>query len=495
MRDRRIVSWLFILPTALACGWHVVVASGGALSSYRIASLAAGLAIASWALRVGVGSPPGVAARMAFSTSAVALFWLSAIELALDHATILALGLLFLLACASVHFTTLFALTGARREGGAGRLLVKLGLSLSMVMTLLWGIEGAFRVLRPVRLYDIIPDDPAAGSSMVQRQGGRPVGRPGFRGQFIHPEFPGCRVEFNDWGLRDGLDEATSPLAGERSVVVLGDSMTFGTGVALEEVFHETVEQRAAEISSAPLRVYCGAIPGYSTLQELEMLQELLPKTRPDVVVVGVFEGNDFQDSWAAEVDQAGREALLPKSSTFERFVRGVFHVRYWATSSAAFQALNLELTLVHLGLIDARVHTNLFLEECLLAEPPPLVARLRENVVDQLVAMRELCEENGARLLLLVIPDAIQAVPERYDAFLALKPESDRARFERLGFHAGFLARLEERGLSYVDMLPELERESRGGEACYFLEGHLNVRGHAVAERVLVPALASALK
>lgn len=496
MRDRRAVAWLFLLPTVLALGWHLLVTvERGGLTSYRLAAFAVGAVIVVWSQRARGGARPGVLGRLVFAAAAVVLFWLSAVEFALGHVTILALGLLFLLGCAAIHFTVLFGLTGSRGEAGPSRLFVRIGLSLSMVIVMLWGIEGLFRVLRPVQLYDIIPDDPAAGSSMELRASGRPVGRPGFRGQFIHPEFPGCRIEFNAWGLRDGLDEASSPAAGERSVVVLGDSMTFGTGVALEEAFHERIEQRAGEITSAPLRVYGAAIPGYSTLEELEMLEELAPKARPDVVVVGVFEGNDFQDSWAAEVEEKGRQELASTISTFERFVRGVFQVRYWATSSATFQALNLELTLVHLGLIDARVHTNLFLDDCLLVEPPPLVGRLRENVVGQLVRMGERCEELGAKLVLLIIPDAIQAVPARFDAFLAIKPTEARESFSRLDFHAGFVAQLKENGLSCVDMLSELERDSVAGEACYFLEGHLNVRGHEVASRLLVPALAKLLK
>ena len=80
---------------------------------------------------------------------------------------------------------------------------------------------------------------------------------------------------------------------------------------------------------------------------------------------------------YAAEAATKGRQTLAPVTSTFERFVEGVLHVRFWATSSAAFQALSLELWLVELGLTDPRVHTNLFLDQCLLVEEPPLVDRL----------------------------------------------------------------------------------------------------------------------
>jgi hypothetical protein len=367
---------------------------------------------------------------------------------------------------------------------------VRIGLALSALLVLLCAVEGAFRAVASVRLYDIVPDDPALGSSMVRREDGRPVGRPGFRGQFIHPEFRGCRVEFNAWGLRDGLDEATPPAEGEASVLVLGDSMSFGTGVALEETFQERLEARAGEITARPLRVYGAAIPGYSTVEELAMLRELAPNARPAVVVVGVFEGNDFQDSWALEAAAKGREALASAESAFGLFLGGVLRLRFWATSSAAFQALSLELWLVELGLTDPRVHTNLFLDQCLLVDVPPLVERLRDNVVEQLVAIRRQCDEIGAALVLLIIPDCIQAVPQRYDAYLRLQPEPDRAGFSRLAFHRAFVQQLEQRGLRCVDLLPRIEAEANAGVACNFLEGHLNARGHEVAAQALAPVL-----
>lgn len=491
MRDLRGVAWLFIGPTVVAVLWQLFMVLGrGEVTAYRGSALAVGALVLLWCVPLRRNVAPGVLYRLLFAVLAAGLFWLSALEFALDHVTILAWGLLFLMAAATVHATVLFGVVGGRRDGAAGRLLLRIGLSLSMVMVLLWGIEGAFRAVSSVRLYDIIPDDPTAGSSMVHRETGRPVGRPGFRGEFIHPEFRGCRVEFNAWGLRDGIDEATPPAAGDASVVVLGDSMTFGTGVALEQTFQELLEARAGEITPRPLRVYGGAIPGYSTLEELAMLEELMPKARPDVVIVGVFEGNDFQDSWAAEAAAKGREGLAPKRSTFGTFVSGVLNVRFWATSSAAFQALSLELVLVELGLTDPRVHTNLFLDECLLTDVPPLIDRLRDNVIDQLAMIEKHCDEAGAKLVLLIIPDSIQSVPARYDAFLRLRPEAAIGTFSRTAFHEAFLAKLRERGLQCADMLPAIEHEASKGVECYFLEGHLNVRGHQVAAEVLAPVL-----
>jgi lysophospholipase L1-like esterase len=67
-----------------------------------------------------------------------------------------------------------------------------------------------------------------------------------------------------------------------RSVVFVGDSSVYGHGVDPEESFPALV----ATLSSDHIRSLNLAAPGYSTIQSLKVLEAVLPRERPELVVV-----------------------------------------------------------------------------------------------------------------------------------------------------------------------------------------------------------------
>ncbi|MFP5286792.1 MAG: SGNH/GDSL hydrolase family protein [Thermoanaerobaculia bacterium] len=109
--------------------------------------------------------------------------------------------------------------------------------------------------------------DPASGYSL----------RPGFRGRQIASsgEFE-TAVEISQLGIRDHLHTAVP----RPPVLALGDSMTFGEGVPADRAWPAVLEREAG------LRVYNGGVPGYSTCQMIGRARTLLPRLRPDFVVV-----------------------------------------------------------------------------------------------------------------------------------------------------------------------------------------------------------------
>lgn len=111
--------------------------------------------------------------------------------------------------------------------------------------------------------------DPASGYTL----------RPGFRGREI--AFTGefeTAVEIGRLGLREHPHTA-----GPRpSVLALGDSMTFGEGVPADRTWPAVLERESG------IRVYNGGVPGYSTCQMTGRARALLPRLRPDFVVVAL---------------------------------------------------------------------------------------------------------------------------------------------------------------------------------------------------------------
>ncbi|HVR96142.1 MAG TPA: hypothetical protein VMW27_05980 [Thermoanaerobaculia bacterium] len=103
--------------------------------------------------------------------------------------------------------------------------------------------------------------------------------RPGFHGRQVAPrrEFDVATV-VDRRGLRD--HPHTAPAA--PSVLAIGDSMTFGEGVPVEQTYSAVLEKTSG------VRVYNGGVPGYGSRQMLGRLEKLLPQVRPSLVTEAV---------------------------------------------------------------------------------------------------------------------------------------------------------------------------------------------------------------
>ena len=514
---------LFLVPAALAALWQARALATG-LEPLRALALGLCLALAFWILRARGQRPRGLGARLLLAAGVALSFWLSVLEYRVGRATPMALELLALATAALVHATVLLAVTRpppgdpgdplAPGDSGAGRLLLRLGLSACALAVTLTGVEAVLRAVTPLNLYSPVPDDPQAGGALIPDEVGRVIAVPGFRGQFVHPQFRGVRVEINDWGLRDGLDEARPPEPGSVSILTLGDSFLFGTGVALEDMFAEQLEARSREFTPRPVRIYNGGIPGYGAIHMRLRLRELAARSQPQVVIAAIFEDNDFQDNWGARElwdeppDATELEAVRAESEasrqladarrrderTLGFFLRTAGGFPYWGATSALVQVTQIDVVLLNLGLIDPVAYTNLFLNICLQRDPPPLVERLRAATLDQLELLREECRALDAEVIVLLIPSVVQADPARYESFLELQEEGAGQTFDRTAFHNDLVQQLVLRGFTVADTLPQLESEIVAGRACYHREGHWNAAGNLGATEALIPVLAELL-
>ena len=100
----------------------------------------------------------------------------------------------------------------------------------------------------------------------------------------LQPSDESVAYRTNADGFRDGPRDPDRR-AGPR-VLVLGDSYTFGWGVADDEPYPQRAEALLRERGIGAEVINAG-IPGYNSEQEASLLDELLPRYRPDMVVVG----------------------------------------------------------------------------------------------------------------------------------------------------------------------------------------------------------------
>lgn len=99
----------------------------------------------------------------------------------------------------------------------------------------------------------------------------------------------GARMTYplNSRGLRGPEPDVFRP-----KVLFVGDSFTFGEGVAYEDTFTALVERKLASAGGPQPQAICAGVPGYGTAEEAARLPDFLRDHAPKAVVV-VYVPND----------------------------------------------------------------------------------------------------------------------------------------------------------------------------------------------------------
>jgi GDSL-like lipase/acylhydrolase family protein len=262
------------------------------------------------------------------------------------------------------------------------------------------------------------------------------------------------RYRFNRAGYRD--DE---PRPGTRRILLLGDSVSFGLGIAQDRIYPALLERRCRRELGQPWEVENLAIFAYNTRHELETLETDGLALRPELVLVQ-FYMNDF----VTPVEAGGAPNRVPAPPWSDRLAALKNRLLY---SSALYRRLNqvvsgLDFVLVH----DLRRRFPSTLNH---VEARGDLAFLQAHPDDESVGafralrdIRDTARSHGLRTLVLVSPDEVQLFTRRYDGI-------DRRLAE-------FCAK---EGIELYDALPDLR--ALPDRADLYLDGvHLTRTGHA---------------
>jgi len=499
----RAIVWVGLL---LGVAFEVVaLVSRQEFAAWRVALAGAGVlgALLVFRARRTSGAPGVELPRLLGCVVTVAFTWSGLLEVVLLVKPLVAREMLLVFAGASVHALLLVCADAiAAGRSTVHRVACRIGFVATAAVGSACLVEWLFTERLPAWIYDVVPDDPRSGTLLVARPGLPKALRPGFRGKYVHPEFPGLRVEINALGLRDRPDEGVPPTATDAVVLVLGDSLAFGTGVRLEETFQERLEARAVELTRRPLRVYGAGVPGFGQFDSLHQLEEIGAPLHPDVVVDALYEGNDLLDN-LRELAVAGAPDPIRKetraggvgATLLRDQLRAIAQLDYWRGSSSALQFLwpALERPLVALGLVPESVPTNAALVGMLRRNPTEATARLGLLTIDALRKLRAKSAELGAAFVVLAIPARVQVEERLFDHYVRANGGA-AGDFDRTLFHRRFVAELRAEGFVVVDPLPALEQAARDGHGGYFREGHWNAQGHQIGADALFEPVRDAL-
>jgi hypothetical protein len=315
--------------------------------------------------------------------------------------------------------------------------------------------EVALRATRPAFLRHTYADHPHVYSETCGwglRRGARYEGR------------DGEIITVNRLGYR-GPEHAASPHPGIRRVVMLGDSVTFGTGVSDGETFSDRLEAAAA------YEVVNLGVDGYGTDQELIRLENEGLSYRPDDVVLNFCVRNDYIDN---ALPVALYDGVSPKpyfTLEDDRLVRHDAHLKIGRATRAAV-ALREESYLVNALLLlgggpppmpgAAGDEADWGDRRAAVERDFPRAVALTRRLVGRIAAQ---CRRCGARFLVVMDPDRRAFAGD--SALITPLQGLDGVRVVdlRLEYRA--------RGLRYEDLT--LDRL-----------GHLNPAGHVAAAAIL---------
>jgi len=116
----------------------------------------------------------------------------------------------------------------------------------------------------------------------------------------------------NALGLRD--NPVPEPDSDGFRILVLGDSVTVGWGVAVEDTFSEQLEGLLTKRLERPVHVINSGVSGYNTQQELTFLKRHISTMAPDLVIL-VYVENDVEPKAVNMVDMQYRWENPPNAN------------------------------------------------------------------------------------------------------------------------------------------------------------------------------------
>lgn len=314
----------------------------------------------------------------------------------------------------------------------------------------------------------IFMNDPAVGHRL----------KPNARTTYTTVEFS-TDLAINAQGVRD--DEPIGPkAAGERRILVLGDSMVLAVQVPVGETFVNRLETRINAQASGPgavrWRVINGGVQGYGPVNEWLFFDRVAAAFEPDIVVQFVFVGNDAIEalnlkSWldAGPPPPAAGAAALGAA---RRFVRSTL---VWQTARVRWDQVKSRFTTK-----IPEPPLAMYLET-----PPPYVAEGLEIAREATRRIADRAAGVGARTVLVLVPAKFQVNDVDFDW---LNADVTRAggRLDRHSATRRVTESLAPLGLPTLDLLPIFQAQPNRQDLFFQRNVHLTARGHEVVEAAL---------
>lgn len=360
-------------------------------------------------------------------------------------------------------------------------LLGRLALSGGSILITVLVFEVGMRIVAP-------QDLDFYNGEKIMRRSTRPGQLVEFIPNSVNNSYIGVPVRINSTGLRDRELALPKP-EGVFRVLAVGNSVTFGFGVRLEETYVKRLERRlnaSLEGSTAKAEVINAGIEGTGIDYYFHFLRTTGALLAPDLVLVGIVL-NDISDYDGADQGQnPHRSAGVSVVTKLNRTIRSHSHLYFYGYSA-------LKSILYKTGALDINQrYANNFLT---LGPPSEPQSRAWKSSLAHLAELVELGRSLKIPIVLVVFPMEMQLSAEARDLYrraLGVKLDDNAVSGEPQRRLAE-LARIQY--VPLIDLLPRF-RGHRGGSL--FLRNrvishdwaHPSPEGHDVAADEIFRAL-----
>jgi hypothetical protein len=301
----------------------------------------------------------------------------------------------------------------------------------------------------------------------------------------LAPGEPVVSYALNGLGLRRDGEVAPAPAGGVCRVLAVGDAYTFGYGVPAGDAYPAQLERLLA--AAGPAEVLNAGFPNLDVEQQRRRLGELLPATRPDVVLVTF-------DWWNVPLAADGADPARWSRAWIGRHVAA--ETARLARSSGV---LDLALAPVRGALTPAVVPPSGLARELeALVVPPAALAARWARTRTALAGIVADATAAGARPALVLVPLDLEVEPARRRLYRAgLLPYATHG-FVDADYAAspmpGILRRFaREARLPVVDTVPAFRAALAGADPPFLSRDyHVAAGGHAVIARAAAAWIAA---
>jgi acetyltransferase AlgX (SGNH hydrolase-like protein) len=312
----------------------------------------------------------------------------------------------------------------------------------------------------------------------------------------------------NSQGFRD-RERAVDRGQVRTRVLAIGDSQTYGAGVTYDEAFPTLLEKRLQQVEPSGEVMNLG-VSGWEPPEELHLLKVYGLQFRPDIVLMNFFVGNDIirrrgayweqpivvggQSYYVHATGNVIHDAISPDRWFLYHdlnyvFQVGMVHLKSWRRQGSV-EAADLPITLrsrsEYLQELDER--TDIY-----LVREPKEIQLQWDKTLRTLAEFKQVLDERGIRMVLVLLPDHVQVDQQLRQEFLAARGE-DPSQFDFQKPQHMLKEWGERNGVRTIDLLPQF-REAAPQEALYFsTDLHITAAGHRLVSEGVWPALLSSL-
>jgi len=335
--------------------------------------------------------------------------------------------------------------------------------------------------------------------------------RPGVEGWFKSEGRAYVRI--SSAGLRDREHSIEKPESVYR-LAVLGDSFSEAMQVDAKDAFWSVLEEKLTQCAYQPgkrIEVINFGVSGFGTVQEYLMLESVVMRYRPDLVLLQFMNGNDVTDNSIAlnaermrpyflldrrrelvlDASFVATKVFQRQSSALMEFARNVVNHSRVLQLIRAF----MKRTVVPRATPDTAIEPGL--NAAVLAAPRDSSWEDAWTVTERLIlAMNEYLGRRGVPLVVVTAPFAIQVHPDR---------QVREAEQAKLGIPDLFYpdrrieAYARKQGIAVIPLSYEMQRLAESGRT-YFHGfpntrmgiGHWNENGHRAAAGIIAAHLCS---